>query len=65
MLFLSIAFPWLVLLINDDPLGAFIAIIMQGTVIGWLPASVWAWRSAKKALKNTKQTPNSESRDVK
>ena len=64
MFFLSIIFPWLVLLINDDPLGAFIAIVMQVTVIGWIPASIWAWKSVKKAEKNKKSPPKSENRDV-
>lgn len=65
MLFLAIFFPWIVLLINDDPLGALIAMVMQATLIGWIPASLWAWRSVKKTSKNKKQTPHSESRDVK
>ncbi len=64
MFFLSIALPWLVLLINDDPVGAFIAIIMQVTVIGWIPASIWAWNSVKKAEKNKTPTPKSDSRDI-
>jgi hypothetical protein len=28
-------FPWVILLINDDPGGAFVALIMQATIIGW------------------------------
>lgn len=64
MLFLCIAFPWMVLFINDDPIGAFIAMVMQATIIGWIPASIWAWNSVKKSSSNKKPTPNSESRDV-
>lgn len=64
LLFLSIILPWVVLLINDDPVGALIAIIMQVTLIGWIPASMWAWRSVKKTAQNKPKTPNSESRDV-
>ena len=64
MLFLSIMFPWLVLLINDDPVGAFIAMVFQVTVIGWIPASIWAWRSVKKNQPEKKQPQNSERRDV-
>jgi uncharacterized membrane protein YqaE (UPF0057 family) len=44
---LAILFPWVVLLINDDPIGAIIALILQASIIGWIPASVWAWRIAK------------------
>ncbi len=50
-LFLAIAFPWMVLLINNDPVGAFIALIMQTTLIGWVPASIWAWRTVNKKHK--------------
>ena len=45
--FLAINFPWLVLLINDDPAGALIALVMQVTLIGWIPASMWAFRSLR------------------
>lgn len=57
MSFLSIFFPWIVLLINDDPVGAVIALIMQVTIIGWIPAIIWARRSieANSNKKNTDQ----------
>lgn len=45
MLFLIVFFPWVLLLIKDNPGGAFIALILQTTVIGWPFASVWAWRT--------------------
>lgn len=41
---LAIFFPWLVLLMNDNPGGAFMALIMQATLIGWPFATVWAWK---------------------
>ena len=41
---LAIAFPWLILLINDNPGGALVALFLQATVIGWIPASIWALR---------------------
>jgi multisubunit Na+/H+ antiporter MnhB subunit len=41
---LAILLPWLVLIIYDNPGGAFVALIMQTTVIGWPFAAVWAWR---------------------
>ncbi len=44
MSILAIVFPWMVLLINDNPGGALIALILQATAIGWIPASMWAWR---------------------
>ena len=42
---LAITFPWLVLLFHDNPGGAFIALIMQATVFGWVPATIWALRT--------------------
>jgi len=44
MSFLALFLPWLVLLINDNPGGAFVALIMQATLIGWPFATIWAWR---------------------
>lgn len=38
-------FPWLVLLIHDNPGGAVVALIMQATFIGWIPATMWALKT--------------------
>jgi len=45
MSMLAIFFPWMVLLIHDNPGGAIVALVLQATVIGWIPASIWAWRT--------------------
>ncbi len=42
MTFLAIFFPWVVLFAKDNPGGALIALALQGSVIGWIPASIWA-----------------------
>lgn len=42
---LSCFFPWIVLLIYDNPGGAIIALVMQATIIGWIPAAMWAFRT--------------------
>ena len=44
---MAIFFPWLVLFLEDNPGGALVALIMQASIIGWLPASLWAWRTAR------------------
>ena len=44
MSILAIFLPWLVLIVYDNPGGAFLALIMQASIIGWPFASVWAWR---------------------
>ena len=44
MSILAMFFPWVVLLIYDNPGGAIISLIMQATIIGWIPATMWAWR---------------------
>lgn len=44
--FFSMFFPWAVLLVKDNPGGAFVALIMQVTVLGWPFASLWAYRTA-------------------
>ncbi len=45
MLFLTVFFPWVVFLMNDNPGGAFVALALQATVVGWPFATVWAWRT--------------------
>ena len=44
MTFLAVFFPWIILLMDDNPGGGVVALIMQATVIGWFPASLWALR---------------------
>ena len=48
MSILAIIFPWLVLLLYDNPGGAVLALVLQATVIGWIPASIWAWKTIRK-----------------
>jgi hypothetical protein len=55
---LAIAFPWLILLINDNPGGAVIALVMQATIIGWPFAAIWAWRVINPEKKNASQREN-------
>lgn len=52
---MCVFFPWAVLFTYDNPGGAFIAILMQMSLIGWIPASVWAYRVRKQALINNKK----------
>ncbi|KTC91341.1 hypothetical protein OQJ18_13130 [Fluoribacter dumoffii] len=51
MLFLAVFFPWIVLIMNDNPGGAFVALALQATVIGWPFATIWAWRTHYPAKK--------------
>ena len=41
---LALFMPWLALLLYDNPGGAFVALILQASIIGWPFAAVWAWR---------------------
>lgn len=59
--FLSAFMPWIVMLINDNPGGAFVALVMQATLIGWPFATIWAWRTEYPP----KVTKKSSSRDRK
>ncbi|MFA5959016.1 MAG: YqaE/Pmp3 family membrane protein [Tatlockia sp.] len=49
--FAALFFPWLVLLFKDNPGGALLALVMQASIIGWIPASMWAWRSMRETQK--------------
>ena|SRR3990167_2373714 len=54
------AFPWLVLLYKDNPGGALLALVMQTSIIGWIPASLWALR----ALNEEKKENNSKKTEI-
>ena len=41
----AIFVPWLVMLIYGNIGGALITMVLQVTVIGWIPAAIWAWRT--------------------
>ncbi len=59
MSIMAVFFPWIVLLAYDNPGGAFVALILQATLIGWIPASIWAWRTIYGTTKDTTpETPN-------
>lgn len=47
MIFLAVFFPWVVFLIHDNPGGAIVVLVMQASIIGWLPATFWALRIAR------------------
>ena len=57
---LAIFFPWLSLLINDNPGGAFVALIMQVTIIGWPFASAWALRVHRENKEASKKSDDYE-----
>jgi len=41
MMVLAVMFPCIILLWDDNPGGAFVALVLQFTVIGWPVAAVW------------------------
>ena len=45
---MAVILPWIVFLINDDPASAGLALFLQATGIGWIPASIWAFKTTKK-----------------
>lgn len=45
----AILFPSAIIFYDDNPLGAFFALAMQATVIGWIPAVIWAWKVLHRA----------------
>ena len=47
--FMALTAPWLVLLFYDNPGGALVALVMQATIIGWIPAVFWAFKTIKEA----------------
>ncbi|MDI9818955.1 MULTISPECIES: hypothetical protein [unclassified Legionella] len=53
----ALGFPWIILLLDDNPGGALVALIMQATVIGWIPASIWALRVVYGNSESKKKKP--------
>lgn len=45
LLILAILAPWIALLCNDEPEKAILALLLQASLLGWIPASLLAWRS--------------------
>ena len=57
---LAVFVPWVIMLMDDNPGGAILALILQVTVIGWIPAAMWALRIVReKADKNNKKKATS------
>lgn len=54
---IAIIFPWLLFFIYDNPGAGLAALVLQATGIGWLPASIWAWRTLHDELKKKKSHP--------
>ena len=57
---LALFLPWVIMMMDDNPGGAILALILQATLIGWIPASMWAWRVChKRSWKNKKMKEES------
>ena len=41
-LLVSLIFPWLTFFTIGRPIAGFFCLIMQITIIGWIPATIWA-----------------------
>ena len=39
---LAIIFPWLQFFTIGKPISGFVCLVLQITIIGWLPASFWS-----------------------
>jgi hypothetical protein len=62
---LAIFFPWVILFLNDNLGGALLCLAMQASIVGWIPASYWAWKivhtkEKKPAPQPTAQQPPKE-----
>lgn len=43
--FIALLLPWMTFLFTDRPGAALIALALQVTLIGWIPASIWAMKT--------------------
>ncbi|GJD57065.1 YqaE/Pmp3 family membrane protein [Methylobacterium dankookense] len=42
MIFVAVFLPWLALILRGRPFQGILCLILQITLIGWLPAAIWA-----------------------
>lgn len=56
---LAIILPWVIILMDDNPGGAILALFLQVTLIGWILASIWAWKVLHKPTSKTQKTKES------
>ena len=52
---LAIFLPWVIIMMDDNPGGAILALILQATLIGWIPASMWAWSVSHEGSEKNKK----------
>ena len=45
---LAILLPWLSLIINGKIISGIICLLLQCTILGWIPAAIWALMSLNK-----------------
>lgn len=45
---IALFFPWIAFLILGKPVPALMALALQLTFVGWLPATIWAWRDIRR-----------------
>ena len=49
---IAIFFPWIAFLVLGQPIPALVALALQLTFVGWIPAIIWARASIKHVYKN-------------
>lgn len=54
--FLATFCPAIILFVRDNPFGGLLALVLQSTIIGWIPASIWAWTILKKEKEQEQQS---------
>jgi uncharacterized membrane protein YqaE (UPF0057 family) len=42
MIAVAILLPWLAVLLGRHPFKAFFCLVLQLSVVGWIPAAIWA-----------------------
>ena len=43
--FIALVFPWLTFFTMGKPLQGIVCLLLQITLIGWIPATIWAFAS--------------------
>jgi hypothetical protein len=57
---LALLFPWFIFFMDEKFGKALVALMLQASVIGWIFATVWAWRVAKESFVEEKQIESVE-----
>lgn len=60
---LCIFFPWIAFFLMDRPGVGLICLVLQASIIGWIPASIWALKTLHSEIKEERKESTSQQQE--